>query len=55
MIMRGAQYLQQFRLKVFHRSGVSNLVADALSRLLTLNPTMPRHDDDLDALHASAE
>ena len=52
-LVRGAQYLQQFRLKVCHRSGVSNRIADALSRLPAANPTLPRHDDDLDALHAS--
>lgn len=49
-LVRGSQYLQQFRLRVCHRSGASNHVADALSRLPTENLVLPRHDDDLDAL-----
>jgi RNase H-like domain found in reverse transcriptase/Reverse transcriptase (RNA-dependent DNA polymerase)/Integrase zinc binding domain len=40
-LVRASQYLQQFRIKVYHRPGKTNAVADALSRLLT-----GRHDDD---------
>lgn len=34
-LIRASQYIQQFRLQVFHRPGKSNTVADALSRLTT--------------------
>ncbi|KAJ5678954.1 hypothetical protein N7462_007198 [Penicillium macrosclerotiorum] len=42
----------QFRLLVFHRSGKTNCVADALSRLPSVGKPVPRDSDDLDALHA---
>lgn len=35
-LIRGAQYLQQFNVNVFHRAGLTKRVADALSRLANL-------------------
>ncbi|OQD67322.1 hypothetical protein PENDEC_c039G03438 [Penicillium decumbens] len=49
-LVRASQYIQQFRIKIHHRSGRSNLIAHALSRLPSKAPTQPKPDDDLDAL-----
>ncbi|KAJ5110022.1 hypothetical protein N7532_002667 [Penicillium argentinense] len=50
-LVRASQYIQQFRVKVFHPPGVTNKVADALSRLPSTDPTLADEDqDDLDAL-----
>ncbi|KAJ5737778.1 uncharacterized protein N7483_002903 [Penicillium malachiteum] len=52
-LIRASQYIQQFNLKVFHRPGKSNKIADALSRLPSANS--PHEDDNLDALQAEPE
>jgi hypothetical protein len=52
-LVRASQYVQQFRVRLIHRPGKSNLVADALSRLPSTNPSKPQpHDDDLDDIDA---
>ncbi|KAJ5675356.1 hypothetical protein N7462_008253 [Penicillium macrosclerotiorum] len=51
-LIRASQFIQQFRLLLHHRPGVSNRVADALSRLPSRDPGQPRQDDDLDKLEA---
>jgi integrase-like protein len=52
-LIRASQYLQQFRLRVFHRPGKTNAIADALSRLQA-KKTSDTNLMDLDALHANA-
>ncbi|KAJ6015806.1 hypothetical protein N7540_010397 [Penicillium herquei] len=52
-LIRASQYIQQFNLKVFHRPGKSNKIADALSRLPSAN--QPTDSDDLDAFQAEPE
>ncbi|KAJ5203188.1 hypothetical protein N7449_005267 [Penicillium cf. viridicatum] len=47
-LVRAAQFIQTFNLKVFHRSGATNKVADTLSRLRSTNPTKPSERDNLD-------
>lgn len=47
-LVRAVQFIQTFSLKVFHRLGATNKVADALSRLRSLNPTKPTEENDLD-------
>jgi hypothetical protein len=37
-LVRASQYVQLFRLRVYHRSGKSNKIADALSRLPRILP-----------------
>ena len=54
--VRASQYIQQFRLQIFHRPGKSNAIADALSRLparednRTANPTEAPGPGELDTL-----
>ena len=38
-LIRASQFIQQFNIRVFHRPGKSNLIADALSRLPSSKPT----------------
>lgn len=42
-LVRASMYLSQFRIRVFHRSGKSNIIPDALSRL----PTVRHNTADL--------
>lgn len=52
-LIRASQYIQQFRLQVFHRPGKSNTVADALSRLTTKqNKNIKYNEPDLDSIDA---
>lgn len=51
-LVRASQFIQQFRLKVFHRPGKSNRIADALSRLPSSTQTPPTQLDSLDELQA---
>lgn len=53
-LVRASQYIQQFRLLVYHKPGKLNCVADALSRLPAQGKAVPRVDDDLDALHVDS-
>lgn len=53
--VRASQYIQQFPLRIFHRPGKSNAIADALSRLPTEdeeseNPTKGPHQGEFDRL-----
>ncbi|KAJ5966220.1 hypothetical protein N7481_012934 [Penicillium waksmanii] len=48
-LVRGSQYLQQFHIRVYHRAGLTNKIADGLLRLPATDPTTD--DNDLDALH----
>jgi hypothetical protein len=50
-LVRASQYLQQYRLLVYHKAGKLNYIADALSRLAAVDKAEPRKDNDLDALH----
>ncbi|KAJ5090186.1 hypothetical protein N7532_008870 [Penicillium argentinense] len=50
-LVRASQYIQQYRLRVFHRPGATNQVVDALSRLPTKQHEAGQ-SDDLDALLA---
>jgi dUTPase len=52
-LVRASQYLQQYRLLVYHKAGKLNCIADALSRLAAVDKAEPREDDDLDALHVT--
>lgn len=47
-LVRAAQFIQTFNLKVYHRSRATNKVTDALSRLQSNMPTKPKEDTDLD-------
>ncbi|KAJ5508322.1 hypothetical protein N7527_010465 [Penicillium freii] len=53
-LVRGSMYMQQFPIKVFHRPRKTNRIADALSRLPSVSPTLPKQDDDLEALTGQA-
>ena len=39
--IRASQYVQQFRIKMFHRPGKTNVIADALSRLTATDDDKP--------------
>ncbi|KAJ9490152.1 hypothetical protein VN97_g3108 [Penicillium thymicola] len=49
-LVRASMYMQQFPIKIFHRPGKTNRIADALSRLPSAVPTPAKEDDDLEAL-----
>ncbi|KAJ5399626.1 hypothetical protein N7465_010115 [Penicillium sp. CMV-2018d] len=49
-LVRASMYMQQFPIKVFHRPRKTSRIADALSRLPSVSPTLPKQDDDLEAL-----
>ena len=49
-LVRAAMYIQMFQVKVFHRPGRTNRIADALSRLPSATPSPAKREDDLDAL-----
>jgi hypothetical protein len=49
-LIRASQYMQQFRLRVIHRPGKTNSIADALSRLPTKTASAENNPTDLDAL-----
>jgi hypothetical protein len=49
-LIRASQYLQQFNLRIYHRPGNTNLVADGLSRLLRRDGKPRDGELDLDEL-----
>ncbi|KAJ5977319.1 hypothetical protein N7501_000661 [Penicillium viridicatum] len=51
-LVRASQFIQQFRLRIFHRPGKTNKIADAFSRLPYTDPTLPRTQDDLEDIPA---
>lgn len=53
-LVRAAMFIQTFNVKVYHRPGKSNKVADALSRLPSKRPTAANGDDDLETYALSA-
>src|SRR4051794_7381875 len=46
-LVRAAMFIQTFNVKVYHRPGKSNKIADALSRLPSKVPTPATANDDL--------
>jgi hypothetical protein len=53
-LVRTSQYLQQYRLHVYHKAGKLNYVPDALSLLSAVDKAQPREDDNLNALHVDS-
>ncbi|KAJ5978246.1 hypothetical protein N7501_001588, partial [Penicillium viridicatum] len=53
-LVRASIHIQQFPIKVFHRPRKTNRIADALSRLPSVSLTLPKQDNDLEALTGQA-
>lgn len=51
-LVRASQFIQQFRLRIFHKPGKTNKIADALSRLPSADPIAPKTQDDLEDIPA---
>ncbi|KAJ5752832.1 hypothetical protein N7520_008426 [Penicillium odoratum] len=49
-LVRASQYIQMFNLKIIYRPGVTNRIADALSRLQADHDSPPKDGEDLDSL-----
>ena len=51
-LVRASQFIQQFRLHIFHRPGKTNKIADTLSRLPYTDPSVPGTQDNLEDIPA---
>lgn len=54
-LVRAAQFIQTFSLKVYHRSGATNKVADALSRLRSEDNDLDSFPQGIDAFPATTQ